>query len=114
MNLAAITQKIRDFRDARDWKQFHHPKDMAMAISIEANELLEIFLWKSTGQIERCLKEKRAEIADEVADIGIYLVELADLLDIDLIQAMESKLEKNNLKYPVAIAKGSNLKYTEL
>jgi NTP pyrophosphatase (non-canonical NTP hydrolase) len=114
MSLTDITRKIRAFRNERDWAQFHNPKDMAMAISIEANELLEQFLWKSPGQIEERLIARRSEIEDEVADIAIYLVELADNLEIDLFGAMERKLKKNSQKYPARKSRGSNAKYDEL
>ena len=85
MTLNNIIKKIRHFRDERDWAQFHNPKDMAIAISIEANELLEQFLWKTTDEVEASVKKHRKDIEKEIADIGIYLVELADNLDIDLI-----------------------------
>lgn len=114
MSVKEITAKIRAFRDERDWKQFHNPKDMAIAISLESSELLEHFLWKTTAESERCLVEKKQEIVDEIADISMYLFELADNLGIDLLQAMEQKLAKNALKYPVHKAKGSHKKYTEL
>ena len=104
MSFRAVTNRIREFRDLRDWKQFHNPKDMAVAISIESSELLEHFLWKSPVEVDRCVSDKRAEISDE----------LADNLEIDLAQAMEAKIAKNALKYPVDKAKGSNKKYTEL
>ena len=78
-------ESLLRFRDERDWAQFHNPKDMAIAISIEANELLEQFLWKTTDEVEASVKKHRKDIEKEIADIGIYLVELADNLDIDLI-----------------------------
>ena len=84
MTLNNIIKKIRHFRDERDWAQFHNSKDMAIAISIEANELLEQFLWKTTDEVEASVKKHRKDIEEEIADIGIYLVELADNLDIDL------------------------------
>ena len=114
MNFDEITNKIKQFRDARDWKQFHNPKDMAIAISVEASELLEHFLWKSKEQVEMRVVEKKAEIREEIADVAIYLFELADALDINLVEAMEDKLAKNAANYPVEKAKGSNKKYTEL
>jgi NTP pyrophosphatase (non-canonical NTP hydrolase) len=114
MRVAAITAKIRQFRDERDWGQYHSPKDMAEAISIESAELLEHFLWKRAEQSTETAHRKKEEIADEIADIAIYLFELADNLDIDLLAAMEGKLAKNALKYPASKAKGKNLKYTEL
>lgn len=113
-DLKTVISKIRQFRDARDWAQFHNPKDMAIALSIEANELLEHFLWKNPGEVEDRIATKREEIEDEIADIGIYLTELADNLGVDLLAAMERKLKKNAEKYPVEKAKGSNSKYTEL
>jgi len=112
--LEAITERIRKFRDARDWAQFHNPKDMAIAISLESSELLEHFLWKSPEEVEARVESHREQIRDEIADIAIYLVELADNLEIDLIKAMEEKLAKNEEKYPAKRAKGSNAKYSEL
>ena len=114
MNKSDILQEIRKFRDERDWMQFHNPKDLAAAISIEASELLELFLWKTNEQMERELESKRDAIADEIADIAIYLFELADNLGIGLLEAMHSKLQKNAAKYPVDRAKGSSRKYTDL
>ena len=114
MSMEKIIQKIREFRDARDWRQFHNPKDMAIAISIESAELLEHFLWKTNAEVEKRVAEKKEQVSDEIADIGIYLFELADILGIDLIAAMERKLAKNATKYPVEKARGSNKKYTEL
>lgn len=113
-SVEAITEKIRRFRDERDWAQFHNPKDMATAISIEASELLEHFLWKTPEECEARVTSHRAEIEEEVADIAIYVMELADNLGIDLIAAMEQKLARNAEKYPVEKAKGSNAKYSEL
>ena len=109
-----ILNSIRDFRDERDWAQFHNPKDMAIAISIEASELLEHFLWKTTEESEQRVQEKRAEISDEIADIAVYLLELADNLNIDLAHAIKNKMKKNAAKYPVDKSKGSHVKYTEL
>ena len=87
---------------------------MAAAISIEASELLEQFLWKTLPEAEERVSTHREEIQDEVADIGIYLIELADNLGIDLGEAILQKIEKNAQKYPIAKAKGKHTKYTEL
>ena len=106
--------RIREFRDARDWMQFHNPKDMAIAISVEASELLEHFLWKTPRECEQRVRVRRTEITDEIADIAIYLFELADNLEIDLPRAMRDKMRKNAKKYPVTKAKGSAAKYTEI
>ncbi|MDE0834921.1 MAG: nucleotide pyrophosphohydrolase [Akkermansiaceae bacterium] len=113
MNLEKITDKIRSFRDERDWAQFHNPKDMAIAISLEAGELLEHFLWKNPEEVEERIVEKRSEIQSEIADIAIYLTELADNLGIDLLKAMEEKIRVNEEKYPAERVRGSSKKYTE-
>ncbi|MEO8205380.1 MAG: nucleotide pyrophosphohydrolase [Chthoniobacterales bacterium] len=114
MKIEEVQAAIRKFRDERDWKQFHNPKDMATAIAIEAAELQEIFLWKSADEVDGVSIKKRQELEDEIADVAAYLFELADNLNIDLGKAVLSKLEKNALKYPVEKAKGSNAKYNEL
>jgi NTP pyrophosphatase (non-canonical NTP hydrolase) len=114
MTIQEATGKICAFRDERDWLQFHNPKDLATAISIEASELLEHFLWKTPEQVDRHVVEKNEAVREEIADIAIYIFELAHNLNIDLNQAIEEKLAKNAVKYPVAKAKGSIKKYTEL
>ena len=111
--IKSIQKKIRAFRDERDWMQFHNPKDMATAISIEAAELLEIFLWKSPAESVQVAKKNQEHVKEEIADIAAYLFELADNLDIDLIAAMEAKLATNAVKYPAAQVRGSSKKYTE-
>ena len=108
-----IIDKIKKFRDERDWMQFHDPKNMAVSIIIEASELLEHFQWKTKEEVEKYLDENQEEVRDEIADIALYLFELADNLGVDLLDAMEKKLEKNEKKYPVEKAKGSHKKYTE-
>ena len=109
-----LTTRINAFRDARDWKQFHNPKEMAVSISIESAELLEHFQWKNAKECETHLQESREAVADEMADVAIYLFELADLLEMDLGQEMLRKLDKNAVKYPIEKARGSNLKYNRL
>ena len=110
-----LQQQIRAFRDQRDWMQFHSPRNLAVSISLEASELLEHFQWitdeKSSKQVA---EERRTQIATEIADVAIYLLELSDNLGIDLKQAIEAKLQSNAEKYPVEKARGSSLKYTEL
>ena len=113
-DIRRITEKIRKFRDDRDWMQFHDPKNMAVSIILEASELLEHFQWKTTEEVERYARKNHAEIKDEIADIALYLFELADNLDISLINAMEDKLKKNEMRYPVEKAKGKHTKYTRL
>ena len=93
-SISEITTRINAFRDARDWKQFHNPKDMAVSISIEAAELLEQFQWKNRAECDAHLKTNREAVADEMADVAIYLFELPDLLQMDLGKEMLRKLEK--------------------
>ncbi len=109
-----ITAEIRAFRDARDWKQFHAPKDMAIGIAAEAGELLQHFVWQTAGQSEKRALERRDEIASEIADVAILLFEFADNLELDLAQVIRAKLAKNEIRYPVAKSRGSNKKYNEL
>jgi NTP pyrophosphatase (non-canonical NTP hydrolase) len=109
-----ILDKIRAFRDERDWMKFHDPKNLAISIAIEAAELLEHFQWKDEKAVEQHIINNREEIADEIADVAMYLVELSDNLGIDLLQAMETKLQKNAEKYPVTKAKGIATKYDKL
>ena len=113
-DIKKITEKIRKFRDERDWMQFHDPKNMAVSIILEASELLEHFQWKSTEEVERYARQNHAEIKDEIADIALYLFELADNLNISLINAMEDKLKMNELRYPVEKAKSKHTKYNKL
>ena len=114
MNLSALLQEIRAFRDERDWSQFHNAKDMAAAIAIEASELQELFLWKTGEEIGEATRKKRAQIEEEVADIAVYLFELSDSLGIDLERAIIAKLAKNAIKYPADKARGTSKKYTDL
>lgn len=109
-----VTKKILKFRDERDWMQFHDPKNMAVSIILEASELLEHFQWKTAQEVDEYVKQNKSDIKDEIADIALYLFELADNLGIDLISAMEEKLKKNEAKYPVGKAKGRHTKYDKL
>ena len=106
--------KIRKFRDDRDWKQFHDPKNLAVSISIEAAELLELFQWMSGEEASRYAAGNKERVSEEIADVAIYLIELADITGIDLAQAIEAKLEKNAKKYPVEKSRGVSTKYTDL
>jgi len=113
-SIAELTKKIRQFRDERDWAQFHNPKELAAAIAIEAAELQEIFLWKNYPETDATTVEKSEAVADEIADIAVYLFELADNLGLSLGDAILAKMLKNAAKYPIEKARGSNKKYTEL
>lgn len=114
MTIEHITERIRAFRDARDWMQFHTPKELAVAITAEAGELLQHFVWQQPAQVEQRARERLPELEDEMADVGILLFELADNLGVDLGQAMLAKLARNEKRYPVEKARGSNAKYNEL
>jgi NTP pyrophosphatase (non-canonical NTP hydrolase) len=111
--LSAVQRNILDFRNARDWAQFHDPKNLAEALSIEAGELLENFLWKTTEQSRNLTAEKLKNVKEELADIFIFLTYLCEEYKIDLMKEVESKVAHNELKYPVEKAKGSSKKYTE-
>ena len=113
-NLEHIKKKIIEFRDQRDWLQFHDPKNLAEAVSIEAAELLENFLWKTAQESKHPNPEQLTSIKNEVADIFIFLISLCDVLEINLLEETTRKLNINAQKYPVEKAKGSNLKYSEL
>lgn len=109
-----LTAEIKAFRDARDWQQFHAPKELAIAVAAEAGELLQHFIWLTPEQSEQRARERRGQVADEIADVAILLFELADNLGLDLAEVIRSKLAQNELRYPVAKARGSNRKYSEL
>lgn len=109
-----ITQKIKAFRDERDWKQFHNHKDVALSLVLEATEVLEHFQWKSLKEVNDHAKLAKGELSDELADVAIYLLELADNLGIDLSDAIDIKLKKNAVKYPVKKSKGKHTKYNKL
>lgn len=112
----SILLKIKKFRNERDWKKFHNPKDMAEAISIESSELLELFLWKTKEESVEYVKDKKnhEEISDEAADILAFLLEFCDNCGIDIEKAIEKKLLKNAKKYPINKVKGIATKYTKL
>lgn len=111
MDFKEIEQKIIAFRDERNWKQFHHIKDLLLGLNIEVAELQELFLWKSDQEQTEIDKEK---IKDEIADIAIFLIYISKHYNIDLLEAIDKKLDKNGMKYPVEKSKNSNKKYTEL
>ena len=112
-SIRALTCRIREFSAARDWADFHNAKDMAVAIAAEAGELLQHFVWQQPDQIEARVETKRPEIGSELADVGILLFEMADLLGYDLAAEMSAKIDRNEERYPIEKAKGNNLKYNE-
>lgn len=113
-DLQSLTQSLRAFAQERDWEQFHSPKNLASALSVEAAELLEHFQWLTEEQSRHLPDQKKAEVAAEAADVLLYLLQLCDKLGIDLIEAARQKLVVNAEKYPVARAHGSSKKYTDL
>ncbi len=117
MSLDYIKEELLKFREERDWAQFHDPKNLAEAISIEASELLQLFLWKNKEEIDKKIKEDpeyREEIEDELADVLTYCVQMANTLDLDIKKIIFNKLDKVKKKYPVEKAKGNATKYNKL
>lgn len=100
MDLRQLQDRLQSFADARDWNQFHSPKNLAMALSVEAAELLEIFQWLTEAQSQDLSASQRAALADEIADVQIYLMRLADVTNVNIEVAVEQKIVKNALKYP--------------
>jgi NTP pyrophosphatase (non-canonical NTP hydrolase) len=113
-DLNDIQNKILSFRHERDWTQFHDPKNLAEALSIEAGELLENFLWKTTEQSRNLSPEELKNVKEELADIFIFLTYLSEEYKIDLLAEVEKKIAKNAAKYPIEKSKGSSKKYTDL
>ena len=109
-----LREALRGFATDRDWDQFHSPKNLAIALSVEAAELLEHFQWLKEGSAAELGPKRLAAVSEEMAEVMLYLVMLADKLDVDLIAAAKDKLKKNALKYPVEKARGSSKKYTDL
>jgi NTP pyrophosphatase (non-canonical NTP hydrolase) len=112
--IEVLTAEICKFRDDRDWLQFHNPKELAIAITAEAGELLQHFVWQNPEQSAQKVDERRIEIESEIADVAILLFELAENCKMDLATAIRKKLASNAQRYPVEKSKGSNKKYNEL
>ena len=113
MHVKKIQKKLSDFADERDWDQFHNPKNLAMALSVEASELVEIFQWLTPEQAEEIMDSSQSDhVKEEVADVMIYLLRLADKLDIDLESIVNDKIVQNGKKYPVNLSKGNADKST--
>ncbi len=113
MNLSDLAQKLREFAQERDWEQFHSPKNLSMALSVEVAELVEHFQWLTEEQSRSLDEDVLSEISEEIADIQIYLARLADQLGIDIEDAVSKKLAVNADKYPISKAHGSALKSTK-
>jgi len=113
-DIKSITEKLVKFRNARDWKQFHNPKDLAVSLALEAAEVLEHFQWKSKEEIEEYVRTNKDEIGEELADVFNWVLLMSDDFGIDILEAAERKIEQNEKKYPVEKAKGKNTKYDKL
>lgn len=112
LDVSSLQERLREFAAARDWEQFHLPKNLAMALAAEAGELLEIFQWLTDAQSSALSDEDHARVSEELADVQIYLLRLADILEISLPDAVEAKINDNERKYPVRLSRGNATKYS--
>jgi NTP pyrophosphatase (non-canonical NTP hydrolase) len=113
IDITELQEKLRQFANERDWNQYHSPKNLAMALSVEASELLEIFQWLNEAQSAQPNAEQQQNIRHEMADVFLYLLRMADILNIDLANAVQEKMALNAQRYPAHLAKGSAKKYTD-
>jgi NTP pyrophosphatase (non-canonical NTP hydrolase) len=113
-NFTDLQKRIRKFCDDREWDQFHNPKDLSISLALEAAEVLEHFQWKNENEMSIHSRNKKDEIGEELSDVLYWILLLANKLDIDLAEAFENKMIKNENKYPIEKSKGSHKKYTEL
>lgn len=112
-SMVSVRQRLREFAAAREWDQFHSPKNLSMALSVEVSELVECFQWLTEEQSRSLSPKQLAAVTDEIADVQLYLIRLADKLGVDIDQAIEQKIIKNEAKYPADKVKGSSRKYNE-
>lgn len=112
--IKGLTKRVTDIRDARNWKQFHNPKDVALSLVLEATEVLEHVQWKNGQELTDYVASHKQEIGEELSDVLYWVLLMSHDLDIDLPHAFEEKMKKNELRYPVEKARGVNKKYTEL
>jgi len=113
-NFAQFTKKIVDFREKRDWKQFHTPKDLAISLMLESAEVAEHFQWKTGEELKEYIDTHKSEIGAELADVLYWVLLMSHDLGVDLPKALEAKMKQNESKYPVEKSKGKHTKYTEL
>jgi dCTP diphosphatase len=111
MDIKQIQRLLAEFAKARDWEQFHSPKNLSMALAAESGELLELFQWLSEEQSRQLDAAQRQQVTEEMADVLLYLLRLADELDVDLEMAAQDKLRRNAEKYPVELSRGNATKY---
>lgn len=114
MDIKDLQNIIIKFRNARDWKQFHNPKDVSLSLVLEAAEVMEHFQWKNEKEIEDYVKSNREKIGKELADVLYWLLLISHDLNIDIVKAFNKKMTENNKKYPVRKSKGRHIKYTNL
>ena len=112
-DLDSVRERLKQFTHARDWAQFHSPKNLSMALSAEAGELLECFQWLTEEQSFNLSEKQLENVVDEIADLQLYLILLADKLNVDIVNAVKQKIQKNEEKYPVEKVRGSAKKYNE-
>jgi len=113
-DLKQLQDRVLVFRDDRNWKQFHNPKDLAISLLVEATELLDEFKWKDEAAVAKHLRDDKEAIADEVMDVLYHVLLIAADLDINIVSEFERKMQKNEAKYPIEKSSGNNKKYTEL
>lgn len=112
--ITELIKQVQDFCEARDWDQFHNPKDLAIGLSTESNELLDIFRFKTEEQMKTIMNSsKREHVEEELADVFFFVLRFAQMNNIDLSEILNMKMAKNNKKYPIEKARGSNKKYNE-
>jgi NTP pyrophosphatase (non-canonical NTP hydrolase) len=109
-----LTKRIIAFRDARDWKQFHNPKDVALSLVLEAGEVMEHFQWKNNEEMEKYVIEKKSEIGEELADVLWWVLLMSHDLEIDVLDSLEKKIVKNEGRFPIEEVKGKHIKYNQL
>lgn len=114
MTLKDLQKKILKFRDARDWKKFHNPKDMSLSLVLEATEVMEHFQWKDKRELNEYIKTYKKEIGEELADVLYWVLLMSHDLEIDILDELENKMKKNEEKYPIDKAKGKHTKYDKL
>lgn len=112
--VSSLLQRILAFRRARDWEQFHNPKDVALSLVLESAEVMEHFQWKNAEEMRDHIETHKVEIGEELADVLYWVLLMGHDFDIDIFKALEEKIEKNEAKYPVEKSKGKHTKYTEL
>lgn len=113
-DIKELTARIIAFRNARDWKQFHNPKDVALSLVLEASEVMEHFQWKNKKEMKKHILDSRAEIGEELADVLYWVLLMSHDLKIDVLGALDKKMQKNEAKYPVEKSKGRHTKYDKL